>query len=119
MNNSQITSKLAKQILFEAERNGIAVEVYLKKIASEENDNGKKREIRQAAIKYDFTESQKWLEENAKKYVGHWVVLDGNRLIGYGSNPLPFVEKARNEGVKVPFVQFINDDSEPFMGGWL
>ena len=117
MTELQITSKVARQILNEAEQNGVTVDAYLKNIADE---NGhKKSEIRQSAIEYDFTDSQKWLAKNAQNYVGKWIVLDGARLVGFGENPLPIVETARNEGVKVPFVQFIKDNSEPFMGGWL
>jgi hypothetical protein len=113
MTEPQITSEVARQILYEAERNGVTADVYLKNIADE---NG---EIKQASIKYDFTDSQKWLAENAKNYIGEWIVLDGARLIGSGENPLPIVEKARREGVEIPFVQFISESREPFMGGWL
>ncbi|MGH9765049.1 MAG: DUF5678 domain-containing protein [Blastocatellia bacterium] len=51
--------------------------------------------------------------------VGKWVVLDGDRLIGVGDDPRPLVNAAREQGVKLPFVEFIRDDSEPFVGGWM
>ena len=108
-----------------AERNGVTVENYLKNLADKqgENRNGenyrKEPTIRESAINYDFAESRKWLKNNAQKHVGKWIVLDGENLIGSGENPVPIVEKARKEGIKIPFVQFIDDNSKPFMGGWL
>lgn len=121
---NNISSQIARQILIEAEKNGLTVESYLKNLADEQSEEQSgedyyKITIRKASIDYDFTESQKWLKNNAQKYAGKWVVLDGKRFIGAGDNPLPFVEKARQEGVKVPFVQFIEDNSKPSMGGWL
>ncbi len=76
-------------------------------------------EIRRATITLDFTKTQEWLKQHRREYVGNWVVLDGDRLIGCGDDPRPIVEQARGEGVRTPFVEFIRDESEPFMGGWL
>ena len=84
-----------------------------------QNDNGNAPKIRKTATKVDLSKEREWLEANKNKYLGKWVVLDGNKLIGVGDNPLPFVEKARKKGVKIPFMKFIQDESEPFTGGWL
>lgn len=67
----------------------------------------------------DFSKEREWLKQHRTEYTGQWVVLDGDRLIGYGSDPRPIVAQARAEGVKIPFIHFIRDESEPFMGGWL
>lgn len=75
--------------------------------------------VRKATIEYDFSKSREWLKAHRHEYIGKWIVLDGDRLIGAGDDPRPIVEQARAEGVKLPFVEFIRDTSEPFMGGWL
>jgi Family of unknown function (DUF5678) len=69
--------------------------------------------------KVDLSKEHEWLRQHKHEYVGQWVVLDGDHLVGHGSDPLPFFQQAKAEGVKMPFVHFIRDDSEPFCGGWL
>ncbi len=76
-------------------------------------------EIHRTKHKVDLTKEYEWLEQHQQKYIGEWVVLDGDRLIGHGVDPIPFVNQARAEGVQSPFMKFIRDESEPFMGGWL
>lgn len=122
MTNSHgnISSQTARQILLDAEKKGVTVEVYLKNLAeAQSEDSSKELALKKSTIDYDFAESRVWLKNNARKYVGRWIVLNGKKLIGTGKNPIPLVEKARLAGVKIPFVQFINDDSKPFTGGWL
>lgn len=75
--------------------------------------------IRRVAVDYDFSKSREWLKAHRQEYIGKWVVLDGDRLVGAGDDPRPIVAQARAEGVTMPFVKFIRDTSEPFMGGWL
>ena len=75
--------------------------------------------LTKASVTIDFTKTQGWLEQHRGEYTGQWVVLDGDRLIGHGSDPGPIVARARAEGVAIPFVEFVRDESEPFMGGWL
>jgi hypothetical protein len=75
--------------------------------------------VRRATVEVDFSKTRDWLELHRSEYVGKWVVLDGGELIGAGVDPRPIVEEARARGVKVPFVEFIRDDSQPFVGGWL
>lgn len=59
------------------------------------------------------------MKQHRSEYVGKWVVLDGGRLVGAGTDPRPIVQKARSQGVDVPFVEFIEDESKPFIGGWV
>ena len=114
-----LSSEVARQILLEAELNGVSVENYLEAIANETNGNGSAPKVRTVSEKVDLSKSRKWLKENRRKYPGKWIVLDGNKFIGAGDDPRPIVVKARKDGVKVPFVKFVEDDSEPFTGGWL
>lgn len=76
-------------------------------------------EVRKTDRMVDLTKEHEWLEQHQHEYIGEWVVLVGDRLIGHGADPLPFVEQARAEGARSPFMKFIRDESEPFMGGWL
>lgn len=118
---TQINPAIARQILLEAEQNGLPVEDYLKEIADEAESNGQREipKVRKIKTKLEYSREHEWLAENRHKYVGKWVVLDGNRLIGAGDDPIPIVEKARSEGVKSPLMTYIDEnDSEPFCGGW-
>ena len=119
MNSSieNLTSDVARRILFEAEENGVSVENYLEAIASEANGNAPS--VRKVSEKVDLRKSRRWLKENHQKYLGQWIVLDGDKFLGAGDDPRPIVELARQAGVKVPFVKFVENDSEPFTGGWL
>jgi len=75
--------------------------------------------ISKANVHYDFSKSREWLKVHRHEYIGKWIVLDGDCLLGAGDDPRPIVAEARAAGVKMPFVKFIRDTSEPFMGGWL
>ncbi len=119
MNPSSISPNIARQILIEARKSGVSVEDYLNEAAKEKPQNDNLPKIRRAKNTVDLSKERQWLEKNQDKYIGKWVVLDGNKLIGAGDDPKPFVEQARANGVKIPFVQFIEDDSIPFTGGWL
>ncbi len=110
---------MARQILLEAKSNGVSVENYLEAVANETNGNGSVPQVRTVSGKVDLSKSSEWLKENRQKHLGKWIVLDGNRFIGAGDDPRSIVEKARKDGVKVPFVKFVEDDREPFTGGWL
>ena len=121
VSETQINPTIARQILQEAEQNGVSVEVYLKEIAKENSSNGQHEipKVRKIETKIDLSREREWLEQNKNKYLGQWVVLDGNRLIGAGNDPIPFIKQARSEGVKSPFMRYIDEnDSEPFSGGW-
>jgi Family of unknown function (DUF5678) len=116
---NQISPKIARQILFEAKNYGVSVEDYLETVANELAVNGNSAKVKKSGETVDLSDSRDWLKENRQKYVGKWIVLDGKTFIGAGDDPRPIVEKARKDGVKIPFVKFIEDDSEPFVGGWL
>jgi hypothetical protein len=120
VSETQINPAIARQIFLEAEQNGVSVEDYLKKVAEQNQSNGscKTPKVRKNEVYLDFSQEHEWLRENRQKFIGKWVVLDGKRLVGDGDSPKEIVEKARHEGVKIPFVKFITDDSEPFCGGW-
>ncbi|HZS06359.1 MAG TPA: DUF5678 domain-containing protein [Blastocatellia bacterium] len=77
-------------------------------------------EVRKSSIGHiDLQRELDWLKEHAHEYIGEWVVLDGDRLVGHGPDPRPIFAQARAEGVKMPFVKLVRDETEPFTTGWL
>jgi predicted DNA-binding antitoxin AbrB/MazE fold protein len=69
----------------------------------------------------DYSKLHEWLRQNRDKYRGQWIVLDQDRLIGHTANPealKAIFDQARAEGVRAPFVQFINEDPEPIWMMW-
>ncbi len=75
--------------------------------------------VRRGSGELDFSKTREWIAQHRLEYIGEWVVLDGDRLIGSGDDPRPIVKEARAQGVKRPFVEFVRDESEPFTGAWL
>jgi hypothetical protein len=77
-------------------------------------------QVRKARLPYiDRSREMAWIAEHQEEYAGQWVVLDGDRLIGHGDDPVPIVEKARQEGIDRPLIMHLRKETGPFMGGWL
>jgi Family of unknown function (DUF5678) len=77
-------------------------------------------ESRPTSIKQTVSRDREmqWLAENRNKYVGQWVVVEGDRLIASGSNSREVFQAAKQAGIEVPFlVQVEPEDQLPF-GGW-
>jgi len=69
----------------------------------------------------DNSRENEWLKQHQNEYRGQWVVLDGDRLFGHAAETeevTVFVEQARAEGVRAPFIHFINEDPEPIWMMW-
>jgi predicted DNA-binding antitoxin AbrB/MazE fold protein len=70
----------------------------------------------------DYSRLREWLQQNRDKYRGQLVVLDQDRLVGHSANAdeVPaIIQRARDEGVRSPFVKLIPEDDEPIWMGWL
>jgi hypothetical protein len=67
--------------------------------------------------------SMRWVAEHRAEYVGRWVVLDGNRLVGSGTSGADvraLCAEARRQGTAAPFVTRVDLEPEGGqMGGWL
>jgi hypothetical protein len=59
-----------------------------------------------------------WLDEHRQEFIGQWVALDGNRLLGHGTNAREVFEVARRSGVELPLVVFVDPADELPFGGW-
>lgn len=76
--------------------------------------------VRKARLPYiDRSREMVWIAAHHREYAGQWVVLDGDRLLGHGPDPVPIVKKARQEGVERPLVIHMEKEEGPSMGGWL
>jgi len=62
----------------------------------------RRRLVQRASVEIDFPKTQERLERHRLEYLGKWVVLDEDRLIGSGDDPRPIVQEARAQGVKTP-----------------
>jgi hypothetical protein len=76
-------------------------------------------EVRKSAVVVNLEKELEWLREHWQEYLGQWVVLDGKRLIGHGSDPRPLIAQARAEGVKMPFAKYVRDETQPSMAFWI
>lgn len=62
--------------------------------------------------------AKKWINEHRDEYLGQWVALDGDRLIGHGFNARELHLKAKSEGIEIPFVEQVNEEPKFFYAGW-
>ena len=61
---------------------------------------------------------QEWLRDHWREYVGLWVAVEGNRLVGKASNAREALEKARSSGHSSAFLLHVTEPSELPFGGW-
>ncbi len=67
----------------------------------------------------DRTLELAWITAHRREYEGEWVVLDRDRLIGHGVDPVPLVERSRAQGVERSLVTRIEEEPIASTGGWL
>ena len=62
-----------------------------------------------------------WIRENAGRYLGEWLALEGERLISHGSTLKEVDAEARSRGVEEPLFYHVPQDwGQPSAGGlWL
>jgi hypothetical protein len=61
---------------------------------------------------------QEWIQSHWPKYVGRWVALDGDNLVGEAPVAREALEQARARGVGSPFLVHVTEPSELPFGGW-
>ncbi len=77
--------------------------------------NGTKDEVAEQSTR--FRKAQQWIEDHKVEYDGQYVLLDGEQLLGNGTNPQSLYAYARSIGIKSPYVTRIKAVELPF-GGW-
>jgi hypothetical protein len=51
-----------------------------------------------------------WRRDHAallRRLAGEWVVVEGSELVGHGPEPAPLVAEARQRGIRIPYVFFV------------
>ena len=64
-----------------------------------------------------YKKAQDWLEENSEKYLNKWVCLEGDKLIAVDDDARIVYQKAKENGIEIPFIHHIVEEKYPF-GGW-
>lgn len=64
-----------------------------------------------------FRRALQWIEAHKEEFDGQFVLLEGDQLIAYGTNPKELYDTARAKGISIPFVKRIKAKDLPF-GGW-
>ncbi len=61
-----------------------------------------------------------WAARPDSRFIGQWVVLEGDQVVANGTNAKQTYEAARRRGIASPFVIYVSgEEQEPFAGGWL
>jgi len=61
---------------------------------------------------------QEWVRSHSREYAGKWVAILGHGLIAAGGSAREVMDKAREAGVRAPFLVHVPDSSELPFGGW-
>lgn len=64
-----------------------------------------------------FKKAQEWIRTHKEEYDGQFVLLEGDVLIGHGTDPKRLYDLARERGINSPFVKRMKAFELPF-GGW-
>lgn len=55
----------------------------------------------------------RWIKEHGAEYAGHWIALDGDRLIASGQTEGEVASAARADGAYLPLVIYLPRPDEP------
>jgi len=50
--------------------------------------------------------------ERLQTFSGQWVVLEGEEIIAYGRDPVELVSEAKRRGIRVPYIFFVETQTE-------
>ena len=78
--------------------------------------NGGNEKVEEKVRKFNL--AMKWIEENRAEYLGKWVCLDGDKLIGFGEDGTKVYNEAIAKGIKSPFMEFVKEEETHYLGGW-
>ncbi|HMT08030.1 MAG TPA: DUF5678 domain-containing protein [Pyrinomonadaceae bacterium] len=89
----------------------------LDRLLETESANGNSNGVREHRNER-WERSQMWINANKHKYDGQFVLLDGDELVGHGSDAKELYKLARDRGIAIPYVEKIRAIEEPYFGGW-
>lgn len=76
--------------------------------------------VHSAAVSHDleqYREAHKWLTEHRSEYLNKWVCLEGDQLIAAGAESRTVYEKAKEAGIKAPYLHFVQEERSEFYLG--
>ena len=53
--------------------------------------------------------------ETLKSFENEWVVLEGEKIIAHGDDPVQVIDEARSRGIRTPYIFFVEPKSEGFV----
>ena len=81
----------------------------------DEKANQKKQKLDAEIEKYK--QARKWINEHSEEYLNKWVCLEGDKLIAADDDGRIVYQKAKQVGIKSPFLHHIVEEPEFFYGG--
>ncbi len=60
-----------------------------------------------------------WIKAHCDEYLNQWVVVEGETLVAHGTDAREVYLAARAAGIKVPFLEQVTLNTEPYMGSWV
>lgn len=90
----------------------------LREIINEEEQKKLTRKRESAESLERYRKADKWLAENSEKYMNQWVCLYGDELIAHGADGREVFRKAKECGIKSPFMHHIIEEPKFYAGGW-
>lgn len=83
-------------------------------------DSEKKEKRKEVEEQIDrFKAAEKWLKDNRTGFLGQWVCLYGDKLIAHGDDGMEVHRKAKEAGIKSPYLVRVIEEPENFVGAWL
>lgn len=79
-------------------------------------NSNKNQKVEEEVRKFNL--AMNWIKENRDKYLGKWVCLDGDVLIGYGEDGTKVYNEAKAKGIEIPFMEFVKEEETAYLGGW-
>ncbi len=91
----------------------------LGEVINEERQAKRGKDERRRKELEDYAKAKKWIDEHREEYLNQWVCLEGDRLISHGTNGREVHRKAKESGIKAPFIHYVEKEPEAFWGTWL
>jgi hypothetical protein len=76
-------------------------------------------EVRKRTLRVDFSKEREWVLTNGANYVGEWVVVKGDALLGHTADNEEvrrIIELVQSSGVLMPYVRFIEEREGVWLG---
>lgn len=117
----ELSADLETTLRREAAARGIPVDELLHEALSvyRRQKNGGPSGVRRVP-RTDRSAEMSWIAQPDPRFVGNWVVLDGDRVLASGPTAKAVYDQAKLKGIEAPFIAYVSPHrDQPFAGGWL